>query len=194
MRAQKTNRHHFVWVWLIFSGIVLVGILGIVVVYVFQNTPRQEIFTGSYLSADPYDLSSTQLEAIQQRGYPDAFTILFYDQQDWDGTLSPVRYETWDYYTLSSELVFINGEMVSESPLDIQVDQLVPMPYRPEQFTAYMSIDNIASAIEMQDYLVVPLEDELVRGGEVYYTDELTFGLRDKQLLYVESLPLEVLQ
>jgi hypothetical protein len=66
------------------------------------------------------------------------------------------------------------------------------MPYRPEQFVAYMSLEELIAAAGLETYLVVPLEKELVEGGEVYYADELTFGLKNDELLYVEALALEV--
>jgi hypothetical protein len=110
-----------------------------------------------------------------------------------DGSLMDVRFETWSYYTSGLEFTFINGDKVAEDPLEIELlGELVPIPYRPEQFVAYMSLDEMVASAGLQTYLVVPLEKELVDGGEVYYADELTFGLKNDELLYVEALALEL--
>ena len=139
-----------------------------------------------------YSLSGDQAGVIDHQGYPEAFSILFYDEQQVDGSLLDIRFETWSYYTSGREYTFINGEQVAEDPLEIElVGDLVSIPYQPEQFVAYMSLDEVIASGGLETYLVVPLEMELVDGGEVYYADELTFGLKNDQLLYVEALALE---
>lgn len=140
-----------------------------------------------------YSLSGDQAGVIDHRGNPEAFSILFYEEEQVDGSLIDVRFETWSYYSGGLEYTFINGDQVAEDPLDIELfGDLVPIPYRPEQFVAYMSLDEMVASTGLGSYLVVPLEKELVDGGEVYYADELTFGLKDGELLYVEALALEL--
>lgn len=110
-----------------------------------------------------------------------------------NGSFTDVRFETWSYYTSGLEYTFINGEQVAEDSLEIELlGELAPIPYRPEQFVAYMSLDEVIASAGLETYLVVPLEKELVEDGEVYYADELTFGLKNDELLYVEALALEI--
>jgi hypothetical protein len=145
------------------------------------------------LALSSYTLSGDQAAVIDQREYPEAFAILFYEEEKKDGSYTAVRFETWSYYTSGLEYTFINGAQVAEDPLEIELaGELVPIPYRPEQFVAYMSLDEVVVSASLETYLVVPLEQELVEDGEVYYADELTFGLKDDELLYVEVLALEM--
>jgi hypothetical protein len=140
-----------------------------------------------------YSLSRAQQVVVADLGAPQAFTLLFYEEELEDGSLGDVRFETWSYYADGLEFAFINGDQVGEEPLDIGASgDIVPIPYRPEQFAAYMSLDEVVDAAGLTTYLVVPLEKELVRGGAVYYADELTFGLKNDELLYIEALALQV--
>jgi hypothetical protein len=55
-----------------------------------------------------------------------------------------------------------------------------------------MDLQQVIAAAGLDSFLVVPLEKELVAGGEVYYADRLTFGLKDDELCYLEALALDV--
>ena len=70
--------------------------------------------------------------------------------------------------------------------------ELALIPYKPEQFTEYMTLDEVIASANLNEYLVVPLEEELVESGEVYYADQLTFGLKNNKLMYIETLVVEV--
>jgi hypothetical protein len=137
-------------------------------------------------------LSPEQLSVRAELGSPEAFSILFYEEELLDGSYGDVRFETWSYYNDGVEYTFINGELVGEDPIEIDVGELIQIPYTPEQFVAYMNLEEVIASAKLDTFLVVPLEKELVDGGEVYYADELTFGLKDDELLYVEALALEV--
>jgi len=137
-------------------------------------------------------LSADQQDVRTSLGPPEAFTILFYEEALEDGSIGDVRFEVWSYYSDQVEYTFINGEQVGEDPIDIELGELVQIPYAPEQFRAYMSLDEVLASAGLDAFMVVPLEKELVEGGEVFYADELTFGLKDDELLYIEALALEV--
>jgi hypothetical protein len=145
------------------------------------------------VSAAGYSMSSAQMEVFGEFGPPQSFTLLFYEEELLDGSYGDVRFETWDYYNAGVSHTFINGELVGEDPLDVEiVGEIYLIPYRPDQFTAYMSLDEVLASAGLDRYLVVPLENELVDGGEVFYAEELTFGLKNNELLYIETLALEV--
>lgn len=86
---------------------------------------------------------------------------------------------------------FINGELTGEDELDIsEIGKLAPMPYDPEQFRAYMSLDEVLAAAGLDTYLGIPLEKEFLKNGDLYYGESLTFGLVGGELRYLEALAL----
>jgi hypothetical protein len=140
-----------------------------------------------------YTMTPAQMEVFGDMGAPQAFTLLFYEEELLDGSYGDVRFETWDYYEAGVSYTFVNGELAGEDPLEVEiVGEIYPIPYQPDQFTAYMGLDEVLASAGLNRYMVVPLEKELVEGGEVYYADELTFGLKDDELRYIEALALEV--
>jgi hypothetical protein len=140
---------------------------------------------------DPYLISTDQQESVLNYGYPEAFTILFYDEELPGGDTQTVRLETWDYYTQGIGLTFINGDLSAEDPIEIsQIGVIDPLPYFPEQFAAYMSLDEVISAAAIDSYVEIPLEDEFIQDGVLYYANSLSFGLKDGQLVYIEALAL----
>lgn len=142
-----------------------------------------------------YTMTPDQMGVFEDMGSPQAFALLFYEEELFDGSYGDVRFETWDYYDAGVSYTFINGELAGEDPLDVEiVGEIYPIPYQPDQFSAYMSLDEVLASAGLDRYLVVPLEKELVDGGEVYYAQELTFGLKNDELLYIEALALEVTQ
>ena len=142
-------------------------------------------------SAPPHAaLSEYQQSVRNQLGPPQAFSILFFEETLTDGSIGDVRCETWSYYTQGEEYTFINGELVSRDPVEVDFSQLIPAQYLPEQFSAYMSMEEVTAAARLESYLVVPLENEVVHSGAVYYGPQLTFGLQNDELRYVESLVL----
>ena len=186
--------------WALGCGVVALIVVVVAAVFLiggwqsYQQEPKiVEEIVPEALDLASYALSAEQLSVIDRRGYPDAFAILFYEEEQMDGAYGDVRFETWSYYSGGLEYTFINGDQMAEDPLEIEfLGELVPIPYRPEQFVAYMSLDEVIDSAGLETYLVVPLEKELVKDGEVYYADELTFGLKDDELLYVEALALEL--
>lgn len=142
-------------------------------------------------AAPPLPLSQDQQQVRAEHGNPEAFMILFYEEPLDDGSIGDVRTETWSYYTQGMEYTFINGELAGDEPIDVDLGELAPLPYTPEQFHAYASLQELIAAAGIDEFLIVPLEKELVEGGEVFYADRLTFGLRDDELRYVEALALE---
>jgi hypothetical protein len=139
----------------------------------------------------PVPLSPAQEDVVARLGPPESFTILFY-QEPVGSSMRDARYETWSYFTAGTEFSFLDGELVQEIPLDISVSELAPLPYRPELFSAYMSLDQIIAATGLGRHLMIPVEKELAQDAQVYFADQLTFGLQGNELVFVETLPLEV--
>jgi hypothetical protein len=156
-----------------------------------RTTPR--VVSGITPAAPPgegYPRSAQQQAVAAERGAPESFAILFYQEDLDDGSIGDVRYETWSYYASGEEITFINGEQVSTRPIDSLGLTAFPTPYLPAQFTAYMSLEEVVNAAQLASFTVVPLESSLLPRGQTFFAAELTFGMVNGQLRYVESLPL----
>ncbi len=177
---------------LVFVIIVILGIFLYAGWLGYKEAPMiVEVQEYSPQLQDPYTLSPAQEEELFTYGYPEAFTILFYEEETVGGGTAPVRLETWDYYTQGIGLTFINGDLIAEDPLEIDdVGSLDPLPYYPEQFSAFMSLEEVISAAGIDTYVEIPLEKEFLEGGVSYFANSLTFGLKNDELLYIEALAL----
>jgi len=141
-------------------------------------------------AADAASLGPQQQAVAPQIGYPDSFAILFYQEELDDGTTGDVRYETWSYYTLGREITFVNGEQVADASIDAFDGPIFPVEVRPEQFAGGMRLAQVIDAAGLTTYTAVPLECSLLPGGQTIFAAELTFGMVDGRLRYVETLPL----
>lgn len=155
----------------------------------FQRSPK--LVEGAKVrSGAPtlYSLSAEQSEVINRLGQPDSFSIMFYREEfdpSYDGE---VRDEVWRYYKEGIAYTFYNGALTYEEPISSpQTSWIVPV-YTPAQFTANASLTTILATTGIRDYFELPLEDELIDGGTLYYAPGLTFGLANDQLIYVETI------
>ena len=187
--------------WTIFAigcGIITIIIVLLLVIYLFigwqsyQNAPKFISEAKSDITViKEYDLHQDQMDAYLDHGFPEAFRILFYDEILPDGSIVPVRLESWSYYSQGIELVFLNGEQSGEESLNNhQLDVLIIPPYYPEQFSAYMSLAEVITAAGLDQYAVIPLDKEFLEEGEVYYGPQLSFGMKDGELRMVEVMGL----
>ncbi len=141
------------------------------------------------LTAQPYSLSIDQNDLVQELGYPEAFIILFYQEEAPDGSLVDVRQEVWEYYTAGKSYAFLDGELAGSEDLNESLPgPLAELPYIPEQFSAGMTLQEVIESAGLDDYIEVPLEQEFLEGGNLYYGDSLSFGLVDGELRYLEGL------
>jgi len=194
--ADRDPRHGLrrwpVWIGLAATSTVaalLIGAGALALVARSAMATSSRMVTGAVPAAPtwaPHPLGSDHAVTIREHGIPQAFTILFYEE---DGT--PVRGETWSYYDQGLEVDFVDGELQGERTIDMATGDVIPVPYRPDQFAAFMSLAEVLASAQIDHYLVVPLEDGLVKGGEIYYADEIMFGLKDGALRYVQVLALE---
>jgi len=149
------------------------------------------------VSARPavYGYSSEQEQSLAEYGNPEGFTILFYREEAEDASPRDVRLETWSYYALGKSLIFINGELQEEGVLELpDPGELSSLPYTPDQFTAYLSLEEVLAAAGLETYLEVPLENEYLEDGQLYYGQSLSFGLQKGELRYVEALAVSARQ
>ena len=192
----KTGKNR-VWIFLLLGcGGVLCLLLTIGGIFLyagwqgFQEAPKliEDYQPGAQLE-DPYNLSEEQMSILVNRGYPEAFTLLFYEEELVGGGVQDVRLETWDYYSQGVGFTFFNGDLKETEPLDLEeIGSLVSMPYFPEQFEAYMTLDEVLAAAGLERYVEIPVDKAFLDGGDLYYGESLTFGLVDGELRYLEAL------
>jgi hypothetical protein len=139
----------------------------------------------------PYTLSTEQQQLVDKIGYPDSFTLLFYQDLDEQDQAYDIRFECWDYGAAGRDVVFVNGEMVSDEPAEAAAQALVASPYRPEQFGASMDLKDVLASTGISEYVRAAADPALVASGEVYFASQLTFGMKAGHLMAVETVPLE---
>jgi hypothetical protein len=142
------------------------------------------------VSADTTD-TSTRDDVRARYGPPEAFAILYFDEPGPDGTSTTTSTEQWSYFGEGVEFTFAGDEVVAAEVIGV-VDgaDAEPVPYDPDDFHAYMSLDEVVAAAGVEEYIGGPVE-ELVEGGELYFADRLSWGLQDGELRYIEALALE---
>ena len=149
----------------------------------------QNIAPDKYEKASYISRLQIQMDAYLDYGFPEAFRILFYNEMLPDGSIGPVRLESWTYYSQGVELSFLNGEKTGvETINNPQLGDLILPTYYPEQFTAYMSLAEVMTAASLDQYAVIPLEKDFLEGSEVYYGPQLSFGMMDGELRMVEVM------
>jgi len=184
-------------IWFIVTGVFLIfacvalALSIIIIRNAYLQTPRIVNLPNSESSSElAYTLSIDQKKTIEELGYPDAFTIYFYQDNPDGGYDQGIRFESWTYYNKRLMLTFENGVPTSQETIDPAPGNNLPMPYRPEQFATFMSLNRLIKSTGIQKYLILPLEPEVVRDGQVFYTDQLTFGMKNDRLMFVETLAL----
>lgn len=139
----------------------------------------------------PYTLSTEQQQLVDEIGYPDSFTLLFYQDLDEQDQAYDIRFECWHYGTAGRDIVFVNGEKISDEPAEAPESELVAAPYRPEQFAASMSLKDVLASTGILEYVRAAADPDLVTSGEVFFVNQLTFGMKAGRLMTVETVPLE---
>lgn len=174
------------------SLLVFVLLAGGILIITGCVPPGGPLFGGNNTDqAEPYQLSGEQSALTSVNGYPEAFILLFYEEEAGDGSLQTVRQETWEYYSLNESYTFLNGELESIQNLKIdELGTLAPLPYTPELFSAHMGRDEVLAAAGVDDFIEVPLDKEYLEDGNLYYAESLAFGLVDGELRYLEALAL----
>ena len=135
--------------------------------------------------------SRTKADIRARYGPPEAFAILYFDEAAPDGSVQAVSLERWSYYGAGLEFTFSDGGVVAEDAVELEVGaQAEPVPYDPDRFSAYMSLEEVVSASGLEDFIGGSV-DEMVENGELYFGDRLAWGIKDGELRYIEALALE---
>ena len=128
----------------LFIGLAtVVGALALLGIRDINQSPLEISELLPFPKPSEYSLSSEQQDLRSQLGAPDHFTILFYED-DFGGTST--RMETWIYSQLGKSFTWLNGSLESEESIPVLSGEVLPLPYFPEQFTAYMSLEEVIGA------------------------------------------------
>lgn len=137
-----------------------------------------------------YTLSETQQAHVDEYGYPDRFTIFFFDEMLPDGQLYAMRHESWYYDSRGYEIVFRNGDKFTErNGAPIEIKGLGRTVYSPQGFTAEMNLDALLNLQGETGFFVQNVDDNLLK-GELIFIQGLAAGFEEGYLSYVETLPL----
>jgi hypothetical protein len=139
-------------------------------------------------SQAPYALSSEQQQVVEELGYPESFTLLFYQDLDEQNMFYDIRFESWHYAAAGRDIVFANGEKISDEAV-VYGEALVATPYRPEQFGASMRLKDVLASTGITEYVRTAADPALVASGEIYVASQLTFGMKAGRLMTVETVP-----
>jgi hypothetical protein len=139
----------------------------------------------------PYTLSTEQQQLVDEIGYPDTFTLLFYQDLDEQDQAYDIRFECWHYGAAGRDVVFVNGEKLNDESASAPEGALVAAPFRPEQFSASMGLKDVLASAGISEYVRAAADPGLVASGEVYFASQLTFGMKAGHLMAVETVPLE---
>ena len=173
-------------VFLLIVGCILIGV-GLLGVKEFKDIPRLVTgFSFDQTAPPPVDYSSAQTRMIQEYGYPEGFYILFFQREGIDGDVEEVRYEEWNYYSQKVSVAFENGEQLELS--EIPLETVLPTPYQPGSFSAFVTREQVAASAGLDEWLILPVEKELVPDADLYYAEGLTFGLQNGRLVYIETM------
>ncbi|MEJ2759348.1 MAG: hypothetical protein P8046_12780, partial [Anaerolineales bacterium] len=82
-----------------------------------------------------------------------------------------------------------NGVHLSDAPIDLT--PVTGTSYSPDAFTAFIDREQVATAVDLEEWFILPVEKELMQDADLYYATGLMFGLQNGELIYVETVPFE---
>lgn len=192
--VEIPEKHKLKWFLLLLIGFIIVCCICCLMLTIYSYN---EFKDGARIVEDArvhpstgivYALSADQQRVVDKLGYPDSFSITFYHEEfapDFDGS---VRDETWRYFDELKSFSFYNGHLNHEGLIDPPDPGWLPPMFTPDQFEAYVVLQQVLDSTGIQDYFDMPLEDELIMNGRIYFAPGLIFGLADGMLIYVETI------
>jgi hypothetical protein len=128
----------------------------------------------------PYSFSEDQQAVIGAFGYPDGFLIMYVDGD---------RLETWYYYEEGFVLDFLEGIKIGEEEDSALTEiEAESTDFKPEDFMCAMTPGTALSAADIDSFVMVPLEGDLLEDAKLYYGQAIVMGFHEDELYYVETL------
>jgi hypothetical protein len=180
------------------AGCVLAGIVFIFLAALFMLglnkladiTPRSySIAPAESPPEAAYTLSNEQKGLLAELGYPEAFSLHFYQDDLAEPLQAGMRLEIWTYYQAGQEVTLLNGQVIER--VDIATSTVIGAPYHPEQFSETMGADLALKAAGLHEYMRAPLDTYDIPNGAILFGRQVAFGFQGDHLLYVESFALE---
>ncbi len=147
--------------------------------------------SGQLAQGEFHELSPDQQERVRVSGYPDRFLILFYEEEDSQEQILPVRLETWSYDVAGMEFTFRNGSLIMEGSIKSdRIEGVGRTSYKPEMFADWMGLDELTIAVAQEGFYRQLIPDDPTPGRELIYFKGLVIGLQDDRIMYLETLPI----
>ena len=150
--------------------------------YLDPDTYELEPLGGVSEFMEPAPDARTKADVTAELGAPDAFLILYPEP-----TSGLPSLETWTWFDSGTELTFEDEALVAEEMVE-PMDDIVATPYDPGAFRAGMQLDAVAAAAGLEDYVGGPMDE--ADTTELWFAEQLAWGLKDGALVYVEGLAL----
>jgi len=141
----------------------------------------------------PQAKGSTDRDQVESlMGPPDAFSISF-DQAEGGSSATIVRYETWFYFDIQTAFEFVDGDLLSNMPVDdVAPLAILPRQYSPGQFKREMTWEDIKKLVTEPDaFSRADLPDAYGEKAWAYYGEQLMVAFDEEGLSLVETYPLE---
>jgi hypothetical protein len=170
---QKKSKKKLVVTLSVIVSVFLLGLaITLVLVLPAAINPISKPFVNRF--ATDYSLSKDQRIAINRWGHPDGF-LLVIDPKTSD------RFESWFYYTIGSEMIFVNGKFMEGNDLTLYdlsgtKDEFTVYPY---EFTNNIRRDDII------EVLGAPTAENNYQDGKLttlYYKKQLIITLLDNKV------------
>lgn len=163
-----------------------------------EPAPRLESLDGLVLVPDlavnaedvaQYELQAAQTAQIASRGQPDRFLLQFLRTDDDAGV---IRQETWYYDDSGARIAFHDGEPFSDRiGTPVELDGLASTPYRPEWFTAEMTLDDLLAVTGEDGYAQQIVDQAIATDGKLVFITGAVAGFDAGRLTYIETIPID---
>ncbi len=166
-----------------------------------SNSPEISAEAIETFELDPAELAEALVaETVDERpelmallGRPDAFKMSLLDVEG-----GQVRYESWYYFQLGTQVDFVDGKTVWTLEVEPAPDgSIFPAWYDPLSFDPDIpSAEAIKLATEASPAGFAPETIDISEGGDdlagglILVGDQIVIGLQDDQVVYVETVPL----
>jgi len=152
---------------------IFLAVIIFLAISIFPLTPSVAKPYDNRFAAD-YSLSKDQKTVINRWGHPDGFLLAIDPKTN-------ERFESWFYYIMGSEMIFVNGKFMEGNDLKLYdvsgtKDELTVYPY---EFTTKATRDDIV------EVLGVPTTEDNYQDGELiimHYKKQLVITLLDNKV------------
>lgn len=189
--AIVTKRKTIKRIWMLLLCLQLISGT-VITVYGLWITKDEElpmyVEDASY-DVDDYDvfiMSEQQESTIEAYGPLAAFSIVYGGEELAD------RMETWYFVDSLTVVSFLNGTLMSiETDETLEEARGKITDYQPNDYVYGISPGTALGVADIDEFLIMPMGDELVEESCLYYGEDIVFGFIEDELVYAEVLLIE---